>query len=334
LKQNKFLVIQTAFIGDAILATSLLEKLNVSFPNSQIDYLVRKGNNSLFKEHPFIKNLYVWDKSKGKYNDLYRILKQVRQQKYDYTINLQRFATTGLFTALSKAKIKIGFKKNPFSFLFSQTFEHEINNSKHEIERNQLLIENLTDNTSLKPKLYPLVTDFEKVANYKKNKFICISPASVWFTKQFPSSKWIEYINNINKKYNIYLLGGPNDNLLCENIIKTTTNKKTVNLAGKLNLLQSAALMKDAEMNFTNDSAPLHLASAMNANITSIFCSTIPEFGFGPLSDNKKIIQIKENLNCRPCGLHGKKECPEGHFNCAMKIDIKDLEFSHTPNQL
>ena len=323
---KKFLVIQTAFIGDAILATALLEKLNISFPNSQIDYLVRKGNDSLFKEHPFIKELYVWDKSKGKYNDLFRILKQVRQQKYGYVINLQRFATTGLFTGLSKAKVKIGFKKNPFSFLFSETYEHEINNSKHEVERNQLLIENLTDKTAQKPKLYPLKTDFEKVAAYKNKEFICISPASVWFTKQFPASKWIEYIDSVDEKYNIYLLGGPDDSVLCEDIINTSKNKKAINLAGKLNLLQSAALMKDAEMNFTNDSAPLHLASAMNANVSSVFCSTVPEFGFGPLSDNQKLIQIKENLDCRPCGLHGKKECPEGHFNCAMKINIKDLE--------
>lgn len=324
---QKILVIQTAFIGDAILATSLLEKLNVFYPKSQIDYLVRKGNDSLFKAHPFINKLYVWDKNKGKYKDLYRILKSVRAQKYDYVVNLQRFATTGLFTAFSKAKVKIGFKKNPFSFLFSQAFEHKIDNSNHEVERNQLLIENLTDKTALKPKLYPLVSDFEKVTDYKKDEFICISPASVWFTKQFPVSKWIEFINKVDEKYNIYLLGGPDDKIICKNIIKTSENKKVFNLAGNLNLLQSAALMKDAKMNFSNDSAPLHLASAMNAKVTSVFCSTIPEFGFGPLSDNRKIVQVKENLECRPCGLHGKKECPEGHFNCAMKINTNDLFF-------
>ena len=326
-ENKKFLIIQTAFIGDAILASALLEKLNVFFPNSEIDFLVRKGNDSLFKEHPFIKKLYVWDKKQGKYKDLYRILKEVRHQKYDYLINLQRFATTGIFTAFSKAKEKIGFKKNPFSFLFSQSYNHQINNSKHEVERNQLLIEKLTDNVALKPKIYPLVSDFEKVKEYIKNDFICISPASVWFTKQFPIKKWIEYIDSLAQNFNIYLLGGIDDKNICEEIIKSTKNKRVINLAGKLNLLQSAALMKDAKMNFTNDSAPLHLASAMNANVTSVFCSTIPEFGFGPLSDNKKTVEIKENLSCRPCGLHGKKECPEKHFNCAMKIDIADLQF-------
>jgi ADP-heptose:LPS heptosyltransferase len=79
--------------------------------------------------------------------------------------------------------------------------------------------------------------------------------------------------------------------------------------------------MKDAEMNFVNDSAPMHLASAVNAATTAIFCSTIPEFGFGPLADNSAIVQTSEKLDCRPCGLHGFDQCPKKHFKCAITID-------------
>lgn len=78
-------------------------------------------------------------------------------------------------------------------------------------------------------------------------------------------------------------------------------------------------------MNYVNDSAPLHIASAMNAPITAVFCSTVPAFGFGPLSDHSKIIETKLMLDCRPCGLHGFKSCPKGHFKCALSIEAKDL---------
>jgi heptosyltransferase-2 len=74
--------------------------------------------------------------------------------------------------------------------------------------------------------------------------------------------------------------------------------------------------MRDAAMNFVNDSAPMHFASAMNAPTTAFFCSTIPEFGFGPLSEKARIVETEEQLECRPCGLHGKKSCPLGHFKC------------------
>jgi ADP-heptose:LPS heptosyltransferase len=90
-------------------------------------------------------------------------------------------------------------------------------------------------------------------------------------------------------------------------------------------LLQSAALMKDAVMNYVNDSAPMHLASAMNAKTTAIYCSTVPEFGFGPLAADARVVEVTEKLDCRPCGLHGFKECPKGHFKCGRDIDVAKL---------
>ena len=83
--------------------------------------------------------------------------------------------------------------------------------------------------------------------------------------------------------------------------------------------------MKDARMNFVNDSAPMHLASSVNAPTTAIFCSTVPSYGFGPLSDNSVIIETTKNLKCRPCGLHGFKKCQEKHFECANSINNKQL---------
>jgi heptosyltransferase-2 len=78
-------------------------------------------------------------------------------------------------------------------------------------------------------------------------------------------------------------------------------------------------------MIYFNDSAPMHLASAMNAPVTAVFCSTIPEFGFGPLSDVSLIVQTDEKLDCRPCGLHGYRSCPKGHFKCATTIRAEQL---------
>jgi heptosyltransferase-2 len=95
-------------------------------------------------------------------------------------------------------------------------------------------------------------------------------------------------------------------------------------MAGKLSLLESAAIMAGARMNFVNDSAPMHLASAVNAPVTAVFCSTVPAFGFGPLSDNAFIAETTIPLDCRPCGLHGYTVCPKGHFKCA-EIEIHTL---------
>ncbi len=325
---QQILVIQTAFIGDVVLATGILEKLHAYFPDAQIDILVRKGNETLFTGHPFLHKVICWDKKNAKYANLLSVLKQIRKTRYDILINVQRFAATGLLTAFSKARQTIGFDKNPFSFLFSDVIRHIISENElvmHEIERNHQLIRSITDSKAGKPRLYPSSADQETVRKWKQQPYVCIAPASVWFTKQFPQEQWITLVNALPQQLQVYLIGAPTDKDLCEEIRKASIHGNVTNLAGNLRFLESAALQQDAVMNYVNDSAPMHFASSVNAPVTAVYCSTIPAFGFGPLSDNSHIVEVATALPCRPCGLHGKKACPESHFNCARQITTAQL---------
>lgn len=320
---NKILVIQTAFIGDVILATALIEKLHASFPKAKIDFLVRGGNESLVKDHPFVNEVIVWHKKESKYKNLFSLAKEIRKTKYDYVINLQRFMASGFLTWRSKAKHRIGFKKNPLSFFYTEKFPHEIGNGQHEVERNQLLIEKITDSVALKPKLHPSKSNYSKIESLKLDtEFIVVAPSSVWFTKQVPQSKVIELINKQSSTLQICLIGAPSDFDYCQSILDAVDHTNVINLSNKLNLLDSAVLIQNAKMSYVNDSAPLHIASAMNANVTAFFCSTVPEFGFGSLSDRSLIIQSEEKLDCRPCGIHGFKSCPKGHFKCGLNLKV------------
>lgn len=324
----RILVIQTAFIGDVVLATGLLEKLHDTYPADSIDILVRKGNESLFDQHPFIHEVLIWDKRNAKYTNLFRLLRKIRSTRYNRVINVQRFAATGLLTALSKGKQTVGFDKNPFSFLFTDVIRHEVGedgHALHEIERNHELIRSFTDAKAAKPKLYPSEKNRAAVAQWKQQPYICIAPASVWFTKQFPADQWIQFIQTLPRDMHVYLLGAPGDHALCEKIRIDSANSSVTNLAGQLSFLESAALQKDAVMNYVNDSAPMHFASSVNAPVAAVYCSTVPAFGFGPLSDNSHIIEVLQPLECRPCGLHGKKACPLQHFHCARWISNEQL---------
>jgi heptosyltransferase-2 len=187
------------------------------------------------------------------------------------------------------------------------------------------MIVHLTDGNVAKPRLYPGKADEEAVIPFQHTPYICIAPTSVWFTKQFPAHKWIELIQQLPENLPIYLLGSPADEEACSYIQSTAGSNSVTNLAGKLSLLSSALLMQKAVMNYVNDSAPMHLASAMNAPTCAVYCSTVPSFGFGPLSDASHIVEKAEPLYCRPCGLHGYKACPEGHFKCAEDIEIDQL---------
>lgn len=325
---EKILVIQTAFIGDVVLATGIVDKLHQHYPSAAIDMMVRKGNEGLLKDHPFLNEVIVWDKRNSKMKNLFALLKKIRARNYDKVINVQRFAATGMLTAFSGAKYTVGYDKNPFSRLFSKRVKHVISDgkiTKHEIERCNDLIRDLTGDIPEKPHLYPSAADEESVSKYKASPYITISPASVWFTKQYPAEKWISFVNKVSRYYTICLLGGPGDKTLAESIRTRVHHPSVVNLCGQLSFLQSAALMRDAVMNYVNDSAPMHFASAVNAPVTAVYCSTLPSFGFGPLSDKQFIVEVRENLPCRPCGLHGRKACPLGHFKCALDIQDDQL---------
>jgi hypothetical protein len=119
-KAMKFLIIQTAFIGDVVLATPLIEQLRKYYPEAEIDFLLRKGNETLLTGHPHLRQVLILDKRNGKFKNLLSLIGIIRKEKYDYVINLQRFMASGIVTAFSGARHTIGFAKNPLSFMFSQ----------------------------------------------------------------------------------------------------------------------------------------------------------------------------------------------------------------------
>lgn len=318
---KKVLIIQTAFIGDVILATPVISELNRLFPSVEIDVLVRKGNESLLANNPYVKNVLILDKKKSKIPELMRLIKIIRNENYDCIINLHRYASSGLITIFGGGKQTIGFDKNPLSLFFSKKAKHSLKEGLHEVERNLSLIKHLGAKNKVRPSLYPSEQDEALVEVYKTKEYFCLAPASVWYTKMLPIEKWIELIGVLSTKGQIYLLGGPGDIELCETILSSSKVKNIENLAGKLSFLASAALMKGATRNYVNDSGPLHICSAMNAPVTAFFCSTITDFGFGPLSEDSKILEVTD-LDCRPCGIHGHKTCPQGHFKCGNEIKI------------
>jgi heptosyltransferase-2 len=322
---NKVLIIQTAFLGDVILATPVATELKRIYPKAEIDMLVKKGNEELLYNNPNISQIIVFDKSQKKLKTIISLLRNIRSRKYDFVINLHRFSSSGILTIFSGAKKKYGFKKNPLSFAYSKSFEHDINKGIHEVERNLSIIKEFGASFSERPIIFPVASDYEKVANCHKPYF-CFAPASIWETKQLPEAKWIALIQRKSNDGFIYLIGGPNDKKRCDHLLKLANVSNALNLSGSLSLLESAALMKNAQMNYVNDSGPLHIASAMNAPVTAFFCSTTPNFGFGPLSDEKIIIETKIELPCRPCGIHGFKACPKGHFDCGNQIDLNEVK--------
>ena len=323
----RILLIQTAFLGDVVLATALVESLAAGYPDAELHMLVRQGNQNVLEGHPRLAKVWVWDKRR-KYADLIRLLREVRAARFDAVVCVQRFAAMGMLTAFSGARIRSGFGKNPFSAFFTHTAEHLLPDpaGRHEIVRNQALLAPFPEAKPAMPRLYPTEAALAEAAPYQdKGKFVCLAPASVWSTKQWPERGWAELAYLLHKENQtsvFYLIGGPDDAVLAERIIRQADvfGSQIVNLCGRLSLMGSAALLSRADRLYANDSGPVHLASAVGCPTTAVFCSTVPAFGFGPLAPGSRVVEETTGLPCRPCGLHGYKTCPQGHFLCGRTI--------------
>lgn len=323
---KNILIIQTAFIGDTILASHFARAVKEQYPDSEIHFFLRKGNESVIQGLPTIHKTWIWDKQGGKTKNLMKLIRDLRKIKFDMVFNLHRHFNSGLVAAMMKSPVKIGFKQNPLSAFYTKKINHQIPDPRgwHEVQRNLELIPGykIVDNSKIyKPELPLSAKHFDKVAQYSSGDYFVIAPASVWFTKAWSEHKYRELTSELSQMGKVYFIGAPSDKELCDRIRKDFPN--TENLCGALSLLDSAALMKNARRVFVNDSAPLHLASCVNAKTTAIFCSTVPAFGYTPLADDSVVVDVGNSLSCRPCGLHGYKACPLGHFKCSMDIDVK-----------
>jgi heptosyltransferase-2 len=327
------LIIQTAFIGDTILASQFVRAVKDQYPNSKIHFFLRKGNESVIQGLPTVEKVWIWDKDSGKTKNLLKLVWELRSIKFDMVFNLHRHFNSGFVSALMKSPFKAGFKQNPLSFFYTHSVDHLIphktmSGNWHEVQRNlQLLqkaeptLEILTEAKRYKPELPLLEKNFNKIAPWAAGDYFVVAPASVWFTKAWSEHKYRELTLELSKMGKVLFIGAPTDKDLCDRIRKDIP--QTENLCGLLNLLDSAALMKNAKRVFVNDSAPLHLASCVNAKTTAIFCSTVQEFGYTPLADDSLVIDMGNSLSCRPCGLHGYKSCPLNHFKCSEDIEVK-----------
>jgi heptosyltransferase-2 len=146
-------------------------------------------------------------------------------------------------------------------------------------------------------------------------------PGSQWATKAWPEGQFDKLMAEIEGP--VVLLGAPSERPLCARLAEGKPHVS--NAAGDLSLLGLAAAIRLAKAVVVNDSAPLHMASAMGTPTVALFTSTVPRFGFGPRTQPHAVVETASELSCRPCGMHGRRRCPEGHFRCGWELSVAQV---------
>lgn len=317
----RILIIHTAFIGDIVLSTPLIKKIKDTYPDSDITYVTTPSGEAILKNNPHLNNIIVYDK-RGEHKGIsgvWQLGKRLRYENFNMVITPHRYLRSSILSWLSRSPIRKGYDIASGSFLFTEKIKYD--RTKHEIEK--LLSFVAPENKKrYEIELYPGEKEKMKGDNlWKENllkdkKVVVLAPGSKWFTKQWPVEYFNKLAESLKKLSNVRLIvvGGKDEiNLPIE-------KENIIDMRGKTSLLELADILSRADVVVTNDSSPIHIASAFKKpRIFALFGPTIEKFGFFPWSLNSKVFQV-DGLKCRPCGIHGGKSCPEKHFKCMRDI--------------
>ncbi|HKI78933.1 MAG TPA: glycosyltransferase family 9 protein [Ignavibacteriaceae bacterium] len=323
---KNILVIQTAFIGDAILTLPMIEKLKEKYSGIAITVLCIPETNEIFINSPFVHETIIIDK-KGDDRSIYKLIRfilEIRKRKFSKIYASHRSFRTALIVKFSGVKDSIGFSNSSFKEAYGSLVKYD--STKHEIQRNLDLIGYTYNNESWKiiPKIKQ-TSNFTKplkkyFVNYNANsKLVVVAPGSVWETKKYPAKYYEDIINYLStRNYFVLLIGGTKDKLLCEDLA-AKFGKSVASAAGDFSIVESIELLKESEILICNDSAPTHMGMCADIPVLTIYCSTVSDFGFFPYNFKSKIASF-DDLSCKPCGIHGYNKCPIKTFECAYKL--------------
>lgn len=329
---SKILIMQTAFIGDVILVSPLFRAIRQELPGSQVTAMVIPATKNILENNPFVKKLWVYDKH-GKRNSLANFrewVRKIREEKFEIALLPHRSYRTALLTRLAGIPIRIGFDRSPAKWLYSHVVKY--NDKEHEALRNLALLQpfGVINLGVIRPQLFPDDQDQTLVEGLMAandlsadEKIVALAPGSIWFTKRWPEMNFTKLADLfLSAGYRVCLIGG-NKDMEPGNFIAANTDSRVVNFIGKLTLRQTAYFLTKCRLLISNDSAPTHLGSAVNIPTITIFGSTVPEFGFGPLAEKNTVIQ--KELECRPCTDHGRKKCPLKTLTCLRDISPEEV---------
>jgi len=314
------LVIQTSFLGDMVLTTPLIAYLAARGP---VDVLCTPAASMLLANNPGVRDAIEYDKrgSDRGVSGFLRVASALRKRAYSAAYFAQGSVRSGALGTAAAIRDRVGFTTSAGRVFYTSQIKPPP--GSHHAARLMSLGMRRPDvqytTSELRPRLYPGATEraqVDAVLGAVSQPLIALAPGSVWATKRWPYYK--EVAGELSANGRIVIVGSESDRPLATEIVNAT-HGQAIDATGRLSLLASAELIGRSALLVSNDSAPLHLASAMNTPTIAVFGPTVPEFGFGPLADRARIAG-HASLTCRPCDKHGPQRCPLGHWRCMREI--------------
>ncbi len=323
---DNLLVIQTAFIGDCLLTLPMIAVLAEKNPGIIIDVVTTGKSYDIFSAYENVRKVYLFDK-RGKHKSLKSLINfagELKSENYKRVIAPHRSARTSILVLLSGIKDSYGFDNSALKFVYRNNFEYKFN--AHEVYRNLVFAGDeaaQVDPWKIEYNLKISAGERNEIntvlESLRGKKIIAVAPGTEWATKQYPEEHFTSVCSGfISNGFAIAIIGTEKESGLAGRIA-AGCGSGAVDLCGRFSIPGTINFLKQCELLLTNDSSPVHMGYIAKVKTLSLYCSTVPEFGFYPLGERSGWLS-KNDLNCKPCGIHGYKACPLDHFRCGRDL--------------
>jgi len=334
------LIVKLSSIGDVVHTLPSLAALRSNYPKSRITWVVEEEAYDLLNDNPLLNEAIPFLKRKWVNNlcsltnltqtlkEIYSFLKRIRSQDYDVILDFQGLLKSGILLFLCRGKRKIGYDKTrELSHLFLNERVEPYDKDTHAVERYLNLVRYLGGEDI--PCYFPLVISPQDKENMEgvlwENgirsdlPMVVFSPWARWESKLWWEHNFARLADLAIDKLNAQvILTGSKQNAKGNERILSFMKNKALDLAGRTNLREIAHLFTLSDCVITLDSAPLHIASAVQAPVISLFGPTAP-WRTGPYPASQGTV-IRKTLPCSPCF---KRKCDD-HI-CMKDIKVEEV---------
>lgn len=314
----KILLLRFSSIGDIVLTTPVVRCLKTQLDDTEIHYATKEQYKTILENNPYVDKFFFLKEN------LSDLIHDLKKEKYNVVIDLHNNLRTRI------VKWRLGVRSYSFNKLniakwLMVAFKINLLPDLHIVDRYLEATKPLgVKNDALGLDYFIPEKDempWEWLPETHQKGFVAYAIGGQHETKKLPVSRMIELCQKINRP--IILLGGKED---VENgeLVRSSVGKEIIfNSCGKLNLNQSASLLKKSSCVFSHDTGLMHIAAALKKEVYSIWGNTVPAFGMYPYRTQYHALE-NTTLNCRPCSKIGFNKCPRVHFKCMkeMKFDF------------
>ncbi|UAY51382.1 glycosyltransferase family 9 protein [Ferruginibacter albus] len=324
----KFLVIRLSSIGDIVLASPVLRCLKQQVTDAEVHFLTKSSFKIVTEANPYIDKFFYYN------NNMDELIEDLKEENYDYIIDLHNNIRTLRIKTALKVKSNTINKLNTQKFLLTK-LRINLMPGIHITKRSLQTVESF----GVKDDGFGLdyfipekdIVPQKDIPTSHLAGFIAIVIGASYFTKKLPVHKLKELCNKID--HPIILLGGKDDEKNGREIAAVDP-VKIYNACGKFNLNESADLVRRSKLVISHDTGLQYIACAFNKQVLAIWGGTTPKLDVEPyygsrfLSTQNKLPYeniIVPGLWCQPCSKFGKKKCPLGHFKCMELQNIDNI---------